>query len=191
MKLFDVVAPAPRVEAIQQVAHAQECHDFRLGQVGDDGRQSMRLLVRDDQEQATLDALQELMEGDHQIQLYVLDVGVVLPEPPEQERKKDDAATAAREELYATAEKYAQLNIDTVVLILLSTLVASIALIKGQTAVLIGAMLIAPVLGPNLSLALGYRARRFTVDEEVADRECGRPQYRYWAWLFDRSRTDF
>lgn len=41
------------------------------------------------------------------------------------------------------------------VLVLLSTVVATIGLIENSVAVVIGAMVIAPLLGPNLALALG------------------------------------
>jgi uncharacterized hydrophobic protein (TIGR00341 family) len=60
----------------------------------------------------------------------------------------------SREELYAQIEKGAQIDGTYVLLVVLSTVVAAIGLIEDNVAVVIGAMVIAPLLGPNLALAL-------------------------------------
>ena len=78
-------------------------------------------------------------------------------EPTENDKEKDKASAAAtsREELYNKIAKNAQLDLNFLVLVFLSTVVAAIGLIKNNMAVVIGAMVIAPLLGPNLALALG------------------------------------
>jgi uncharacterized hydrophobic protein (TIGR00341 family) len=52
-------------------------------------------------------------------------------------------------------EKISRLDRNYVLLVLLSTVVAAIGLIEDNVAVLIGAMVIAPLLGPNLALSFG------------------------------------
>ena len=59
-----------------------------------------------------------------------------------------------REELYSNIEKNARLNSTYVILVVLSTIVVAIGLLEDNVAVVIGAMVIAPLLGPNIALAL-------------------------------------
>jgi len=59
-----------------------------------------------------------------------------------------------REELYADIASGAKLTGFFVFLVILSTLVASIGILKNNVAVIIGAMVIAPLIGPNVSLSL-------------------------------------
>ncbi len=49
----------------------------------------------------------------------------------------------------------ARLDLNFFLLVVLSTIVAAIGLIENDVAVVIGAMVIAPLLGPNLALSLG------------------------------------
>lgn len=60
----------------------------------------------------------------------------------------------SREELYADIASGAKLTWFFVFLVVLSTLVAAIGILKNNVAVIIGAMVIAPLIGPNVSLAL-------------------------------------
>jgi uncharacterized membrane protein len=69
--------------------------------------------------------------------------------------KQEASATAIRESLYEEIEKSARLDVNYLALVMLSTVVAAIGLIEDNVAVVIGAMVIAPLLGPNLALALG------------------------------------
>jgi uncharacterized hydrophobic protein (TIGR00341 family) len=82
-------------------------------------------------------------------------VDAVLP-------RKEDAADAdkaktgsgqTREELYNDIERGARLDSTFLLLVFLSTIVASIGLIENNIAVIVGAMVIAPLLGPNIALA--------------------------------------
>ena len=61
--------------------------------------------------------------------------------------------TGTREELYNEIEKGAKLDGNYLLLVFLSTIVATIGLVENNVAVIIGAMVIAPLLGPNIALA--------------------------------------
>ena len=104
----------------------------------------------DDDRQPVMDALQHIFGGSETHRILVLPVDTSLP------READDEATAAqatREELYTQIEKGARIDSNYVLLVLLSTLVAAIGLIEDNVAVVIGAMVIAPLLGPIIALA--------------------------------------
>lgn len=155
MKYVEVVADAHSAGTVSAIAEKAEVRDFRLGVVGEDGMQSMRLLVADNKIQSVLDTLQKLLGTQPAARILVLPVEISLPMPPEEERKEEESATAAREALYSEVEKGLRLDLNFVVLVVLSTVVAAIGLIEDNVAVVIGAMVIAPLLGPNLAFGLG------------------------------------
>src|SRR5690606_19117612 len=73
----------------------------------------------------------------------------------EESAGKRSPARIAIEELEVRISSGAALNSTYVIMVLLSALVAAVGLLKDSTAVVIGAMVIAPLLGPNVALALG------------------------------------
>jgi uncharacterized hydrophobic protein (TIGR00341 family) len=155
MKLVEVNADAGHIDTVCGIAEKNEAADFRLGYKGEDGRQIMRILIPDDRAQSVLDSLQKALGKDSEARIVVIAVEAALPRPPEKERTKEDAATATREALYEEIEKSARLDSTFLILVVLSTIVAAIGLIEDNVAVVIGAMVIAPLLGPNLALGLG------------------------------------
>jgi uncharacterized hydrophobic protein (TIGR00341 family) len=61
----------------------------------------------------------------------------------------------SREELYADAIDSCDITASFLLLVALSSVVAAVGLTRNNVAVIIGAMVIAPLLGPNVSLAVG------------------------------------
>lgn len=155
MKYVKIIADAGSSDTVLAIAKKEEVQDFRLGNVEEDGKMQIRMLVSDDKLQPVLDAVQKLLVEHPTTHIVVLPVEVSLPKPEEEERKQEDAATQAREALYEGVEKGVRLDLDYAVLVILSSLVAAIGLITNNVAVVIGAMVIAPLLGPNLALSFG------------------------------------
>lgn len=124
------------------------------------------MLVPDDARQALIDSLQDLFKADPSARIIIQPVDTVLtratPVRQDEELHKARAIAATREELYATIVKGACLDNNFIILTLLSTIAAAIGLLENNVAVVIGAMVIAPLLGPNVALAfatsLGDRA---------------------------------
>lgn len=156
MKIIEVTADQGNTDTVAGIAEQHGAQDFRLAfKSEEDNRQAMRMLVADEQTQAILDALQSALGGQPEARIVVIPVEAVLPRPPEPEEKPKDKTAATREALYDSIQKNARLDMNFTVLVLLSTIVATIGLIENNVAVVIGAMVIAPLLGPNLALALG------------------------------------
>ena len=155
MKYVEVVADAGNSDTIAALAEKLEARDVRLGVVGEDGMQAVRLLVPDDKLQAALNTLQHILVAQPSARILVLPVEISLPRRPDDARREEDSAVAARESLYDSVERNARLDRNYIVLVVLSTTVAAIGLIENNVAVVIGAMVIAPLLGPNLAFGLG------------------------------------
>ena len=155
MKYVEIVAAAGNADTLAAIAEHLELNDCRVGPTLQDHAQVVRLLVSDDKLQATLDALQNALGAQPAARITVLPVEVALPAPGRDEREQEDSATATREALYAEVERNSHLDANFLLLVLLSTAVAAIGLIEDNAAVVIGAMVIAPLLGPNLAFGLG------------------------------------
>ncbi len=115
----------------------------------------MRLIVRDCDTQDVLDALQNVLGAQIEAKIVVLAIETLIPKPEESGDRETDTAAATREALYDAVAKNAQVDANFLVLVVLSTAVAAIGLIRDNVSAVIGAMVIAPLLGPNLALALG------------------------------------
>jgi uncharacterized hydrophobic protein (TIGR00341 family) len=159
MKIVEVTASKGHLDTVLSIAEQQEVRDHRLGAEDADGRQVLRLLVADEQTQMVLDALEGYLSGDPEARILVIPVEAALPRPSideeEAARRAARAMAITRQELYDDTERSARLDSTFLVLVFLSTIVAAIGLIEDNVAVVIGAMVIAPLLGPNIALALG------------------------------------
>lgn len=158
MKLIEVMAPVPSIETIHKMSENQALRDIYIAtpeaDAIDDNRCLVRLWVADNKVQDILDYLQNILHEDDS-HIAVIPVETYWPHPKVEERKEEQKATAIREALYSSIERNAHLDVNFIVLVVLSTVVATIGLIENNVAVVIGAMVIAPLLGPNLALALG------------------------------------
>lgn len=63
--------------------------------------------------------------------------------------------TLSKEELYHDIDRPVSLSVNYILMVVLSSLVAGIGILKNNVAIIIGAMVIAPFLAPNMSLAFG------------------------------------
>ncbi len=150
MRLIEIVADEGHTDTLRGIADQHEVTDYWWGSTADDGRRSFRMLVADADRQPVMDAIQNVFGGSETHRILVLPVDTYLP------RTGDDQAASAqatREELYTQIEKGARIDSNYVLLALLSTLVVAIGLIEDNIAVVIGAMVIAPLLGPVIALA--------------------------------------
>jgi len=157
MKIIEVVTDESYVDRVKKIVEKNDAPDFWIVSGGSEKRKVVRILVKPEQRQKILDALQGILSISSSTRVVVIPVEAALPreEEPEEETKKVSAAETTREELYNSIGKNARLNRTYLLLIFLSTVVVAIGLLKDNVAVVIGAMVIAPLLGPNLAMALG------------------------------------
>ena len=157
MKIVEVVADESYIDSIKNTVEKNDVPDFWVVSSESEGRKVVRILVKPEQRQTILDALQGILSTSLSARVVVIPIEATLPreEEPEKKTKIISAAETTREELYNSIGKNAHLNRTYLLLIFLSTVVVAIGLLKDNVAVVIGAMVIAPLLGPNLAMALG------------------------------------
>jgi uncharacterized hydrophobic protein (TIGR00341 family) len=108
---------------------------------------------------AAMDLLHERLTGGG-FRALVLPLDAVLPRPlasavREGRSRAASAAAVSREEIYASVSDGARLTSTYVALTALASVVAAVGLTQNNVAAVIGAMVVAPLLGPNMALALG------------------------------------
>ncbi len=152
MRLIEIIADAGYSDTLAGIADHHEVTDYWWGAQAEDGRRAFRMLVNDAARQPVMDALQHILGSSEDARIVVLPVDTVLPREQEDGAKETQAT---REELYSQIEKGARIDSNYLLLAFLSTVVAAIGLIEDNIAVVIGAMVIAPLLGPIIALAFG------------------------------------
>ena len=112
------------------------------------------MVVTDDSRQSVLDSLQTLFEDDSKAKILILPVDASIPRMQEEVREKSDIKQkSTREELYERVVKGVDLNLNFILMVILSSIVVTIGLSEDNIAVVVGAMVIAPLLGPNIALS--------------------------------------
>ncbi len=127
---------------------------------GHHGDAVLRAVVGRSRSGKALDALHDRFHTNPHFRVLVLPLEATLPRPRASDSSKDrkavaSAAGVSREEIYAKISDGAVLSTDFLAMTLLSTIVAAIGLVTNNVAAVIGAMVVAPLLGPNVALALG------------------------------------
>ena len=155
MKLIEVTTDEKNLQPVTSIAEQHHSEVNWVGSPDMQCRQLIRILVNNENRQSILDALQGLLGESSKI--LVLPLEAVLPrkEPDPSAHKVKETVTTTREELYSSIVKNAHIDSTYLLLVFLSTIVVAIGLLEDNVAVVIGAMVIAPLLGPNIALALG------------------------------------
>jgi len=123
----------------------------------------IRMLVQAEASQNLLDLLEEAFSEEDGFRINIFALEASFPSISEEdkteagslnEEEKNHTERVSREELYDDLEKGAATTKIYISMIILSSIVAAIGIINNSVAVIIGAMVIAPMLTPNVSLSL-------------------------------------
>lgn len=154
MRLIEIIAHEGHTDTLLGIAEQFHVTDTWWGAPYEDGRRSCRMLVSDEHRQAVMDALQHSLSGSEDSRIVVLRVDASLSPTDSSADEVPGRLSTTREELFSEVEKGARTDRNFVMLVCLSTVVAAIGLLEDNVTVVIGAMVIAPLLGPNIALAL-------------------------------------
>ena len=118
-----------------------------------------KILVRTESAEQIIHTLEKFFPGGDHFRIVILRVEATIPRPPEPEieEEKEEPKRPQRisvEELYQKLFAVSSINKKYVVMVVIATFVAAIGLLKDDVAVIIGSMVIAPLLSPNMALSL-------------------------------------
>ncbi|HZD26059.1 MAG TPA: TIGR00341 family protein [Alphaproteobacteria bacterium] len=156
LRIVEVTAPEGRADTIVSVGEQAGAAAINRIPPDEDGQATVRILSAPEQQQALLDGLQRALGGGPGWRITMLPVEATIPplaEAAADEAGNEGSATASREELYHELEGKAVIDRTFLLLVAFSTIVAAMGLLYNNVAVVIGAMVIAPLLGPNVAFA--------------------------------------
>lgn len=187
LRILEVRVPAGSVDAgevareMTEEYAALDVWEETSGSTPDSGPLSrFRVLVDAADTEPILDELERRFGDEDEFRVLILPVEAALPRRQEKEEEEAEATgdeeagrsglrRVSREELYADLTDATELGPTYLVMIGLSAVVCAFGLITDETAVVIGAMVIAPLLGPLTALSLATT---------LADGELGRRSLR-------------
>lgn len=128
-----------------------------------EGRTTLTMLAGPETRQGLVDAVQSALSAQADWRLTILPVETTVPLPRDEEEERNRKKRAAenriggmtREEIWNSVWGQAKLDQTYLVFVVLSTIVAALGMLTDSVAVVVGAMVIAPLLGPNLAFSVG------------------------------------
>ncbi|WP_025007309.1 TIGR00341 family protein [Marinilabilia salmonicolor] len=164
LRLMQVVVPADQKEDLHSLIRG-ESRIESWDQTIDEKRYKLSILLPVDDSEHLITKLEHHFSntGTFRIILYPVEATIPRPDDPDLERERGTAKENAakqgkgrisREELYHDLVDSTRLSWVFIILMLASTVVAATGLLRNSEAIIIGSMVIAPLLGPNVALSL-------------------------------------
>ncbi len=178
--MIEILVPQPSQGAIDTVLEAHEPVTFWSTQLPDE-KVRTSVLSEGSTTQAIMEDLQGRIEDIQDAHVVLMSVEATLPHPSEiqkempiqedMEVEEADALTQTPSristvELFQDVLEMSRMSRYYVALVILSTIVAAMGMIAGSTVVIVGAMVIAPLIGPNVGLALSTTLADFKLARE-------------------------
>ena len=164
LRMIELIAKREAIATVPDLLENQEVLGVWLSEIADN-KASARILVSADQTETVSDILSQRFGSEDGFRLVLYPVEATIPTPDEKDKENSASQTTtspaeikperiSREELYQDLTEAARISKVYLVTVVLSTIVAAVGLIKGNVAIIIGAMVIAPLLGPNVAFSL-------------------------------------
>lgn len=166
LRLIEIILPkSENLERLRDLLEDHPTIEIWEDEISED-KTVFKILVKAEESEEILDLLEKRFSKSDHFRILLIPVEASLPRPEksgddesdeEADKNKDTKKIGriSREELYADMDEQGNITYVYIVLVVLSSIVASVGILKDNVAIIIGAMVIAPLLGPNMALALG------------------------------------
>ena len=163
LRLLEIVVPEEATGEVLSIVEEARVSNFWLT-CSCENRNIFKMIITAEKTEGLLDTFEKKYGGLEDFHMVLLPLEASYPSTKEieekatesngeKEEKKKEPLRVSRQELYHDVFDSSKLTNTYMIMIVLSAIVAAIGLIKDNVAVIIGAMVIAPLLGPNVSLS--------------------------------------
>ncbi len=158
LQLIEVYIPTDRFEAFEKEIKAYEYIEKWHHQVSKQV-QLVKIVLNKKQTEEILDFLEVNDDQTNELKVILYNISTYLPRikqevaPNEKEEENREIARASRHELYNVVQSSSRINLNYIWLLILSAIVATAGIVKDSAAIVIGAMVIAPLIGPFTAIA--------------------------------------
>lgn len=161
-KLIEIYLPQNKKKVATEIFNNHDVGDFWYDQLS--SKQGIfRVVVDSGKTEALMDLLERNFLKTKGFKVLVLNLDASIPrqktdisvtsQTDKKKRKLAQIIRISRAELYTKIIQNTQLTWIYALMIIISTIVASIGLLRDSVTIIIGAMVIAPLLGPNVALS--------------------------------------
>ncbi len=155
LRLLEVYHPPEEVEKLSEIlSHLNviEIKQIKLSRT----QRLTKILLNASEAEGAINALERFFPKDKPLRIVILPVeaSVPRPEPEEEEEGRKKPERMSIEELYQDVIDQSRPTPSYFLFVLLSAVVASVGILLNNPAIIIGSMVIAPLLMPNMALSL-------------------------------------
>lgn len=164
LRLLEIVVPEDVTAEVLKIIEEAQLTNFWLT-CSCENRNIFKMIVTAEKTESLLDTFEKKYGRLEDFHMVLLPLEASFPSTREIEEKaeeskkeeegekKKEPLRVSRQELYHDVFDSSKLTNTYMIMIVLSAIVAAIGLVKDNVAVIIGAMVIAPLLGPNVALS--------------------------------------
>lgn len=165
LRLIEIFLPEGYSRVVTEALEKLDVLDV-WQETDEENRVHMKILVSTGQTETVLDLLEKNYSHMAGFRIILLPVEATLPRPKQEEQTQGESKApiptkksisrfirVSREELYSDIEKTVRLSWVFIAMVFFSSLVASLGILRNNVVFIIGAMVIAPLLGPNVALS--------------------------------------
>ena len=158
-KILEVVLPKGKGEMLEELLRQYPLEHLTTIELPDK-LSLIRVVVNESLTQELLDQLEQYFSGIPNFSAVLISADTYLPGPSETKKtgepeiEIEEVARISRQELKQALNKETKTTVSNMVLVFLSTIVAAVGLMQNSVVTIIGAMVLAPMLGPHVTLAL-------------------------------------
>lgn len=161
LRLMEVTIPENNNQNLRKVIEDDSMIDYWQEEQIESGL-LVKMILSVEQTEKVLDLLEQKYSNIQGFRVVLLPVEATIPriekkeekEPEEDENQENNVLRISREELHTDIVDSTKLSTTYIAMVVLSAIVAAVGLLQDNVAIVIGAMVIAPLLGPNVALAL-------------------------------------
>lgn len=167
LRLMQIFVPEDSISRVGEILEGREILGTWQDAVTQD-RVVVQLLIPAEESEPIMDRLDEEYAGTDGFHVVLLSVEAILPRPEVSGSREeggeevnssgsesvDESGRVSREELYHDITDSLGVNRIFIAMTVLASIVAAVGLMRDDVAVIIGAMVIAPLLAPNVALSL-------------------------------------
>ncbi|NHI88534.1 MAG: TIGR00341 family protein [Candidatus Thorarchaeota archaeon] len=160
MKQVQITVPYEKTEAVFDFV-VDSLSINNITKFNTDNAHLLQFRIPDDQVNEAIEKLKSRGVGVEYGFIDILDLKATLPREAEEvsATKIQRDASLAVDEIYENVKKQASLSFDFIAFSILAAAMAGFGLLQNNTTVIVASMLLSPLMGPMLGVALGYVVR--------------------------------
>ncbi|MCT7962215.1 TIGR00341 family protein [Laspinema sp. D1] len=168
LRQIELFLPQESAEKVEDLLQGQSVEGIWQSPLSDE-KTLVKIILSSQQAEEAIDTLSSHFSYLEDFRIILLPVSAYLTHPSESKSASTDevdknplpeveldpqSSRLNRQELQQKIDGDLELNLQHIVMLLISAIIAAIGLLRDDSTIIIGAMVIAPLLGPNMGLSL-------------------------------------